>query len=70
MNVHECEQITAIQDIKTDVAILKQSNEQHEGTLGRMETKIDKILYFILGIGVTAIGGLVGILIKFGGVIQ
>jgi hypothetical protein len=60
-----CTQTDTIQDIRTDVAILKASDERHEGVLERMETKIDKILYFILGIGVTAIGGLAGLVIYF-----
>lgn len=55
-----CEQVEAINEIKSDVAVLKASDENSKKWRERMEDKLDKILWFAMGFFCTAVFTLIG----------
>lgn len=58
-----CEQVENITEIKEAVAVLKASEEDGKQWRTRMEDKVDKMLWFVMGFFGTAILTLIGFIV-------
>ena len=61
---HVCIQSEIIGTLKTKAENFEQWQKAQNGTLGRLETKIDKIYWGLAGFAVSVILLLVGIIVK------
>lgn len=57
-----CLQEEEIHEIKTNIALLQQSDKTREKKLDKIDSNVSKIVYFMLGTFVSAIGSLVAML--------
>lgn len=59
-----CQQEDTLFDIKTDIALLKQSDVSKEKKLDKIDGNVSKIVYFMLGTFASAIGTMVAVLLE------
>ena len=59
-----CVQEVEINEIKTNIALLQQSDAVKEKKLDKIDGNVSKIVYFMLGTFVTGVGSLLAILVE------